>query len=67
MVLRKKQPKQMKEENLAKILQNIFEKELELDKEAVENLRIKSLYKWGEMIHDESSRPVCVQLSNKMC
>ena len=44
---KKKQPEQMKE-NLAKILQNIFEKELELDKEAVENLQINSLYRMEE-------------------
>ena len=45
----------MNKENLAKILQNIFEKELELDKETVENLQINSLYRMGEVIHDESS------------
>ena len=38
----------MKKENLAKILQNIFEKELELEKEAVENPWINFIYRMGE-------------------
>ena len=38
----------MNKENLAKILQNIFEKELELYKVTVENLQINSLYRMGE-------------------
>ena len=46
--LDEKQPGKMKKENLAKILQNIFEKELELDKVTVENLQINSLYRMGE-------------------
>ena len=46
--LDEKEPEKMNKENLAKILQNIFEKELELDKETVENLQINSLYRMGE-------------------
>ena len=47
-VLSKNKPEKLNKENLAKILQNIFEKELELDKVAVENLQINSLYRMGE-------------------
>ena len=57
----------MNKENLAKILQNIFEKELELDKETVENLQINSLYRMGESdSRRKFPRPVCVQFANKM-
>ena len=57
----------MNKENLANILQNVFEKELELDKVTVENLQINSLHRMGE---DNSRRkfprPVFVQFANKM-
>ena len=65
--LDEKQPEKMNKENLTKIWQNIFEKELELDKVTVENLQINSLYRMGESdSRRKFPRPVCVQFANKM-
>ena len=46
--LDEKQPEKMNKEKLAKILQNISEKEMELYKVTVEHLQINSLYRMGE-------------------
>lgn len=55
------------DENLAKIIQNVFEKELEMDKESVGNMHIKALYRMGERgARRKFPRPVCIQFADKI-
>ena len=56
----------MNKEKLAKILQNIFEKELKLDKVTVENVQINSLLRMGESDSQRKfPRSVCVQFAKQ--
>lgn len=60
-------PERGNDENLAKIIQNVFEKELEMDKESVGNMHIKALYRMGDRdARRKFPRPVCIQFADKI-